>query len=146
MHPIRLRKLQMIGWWLGLGGLASGLMLYALRQNISLFYTPSQILAGKAPMHHPIRVGGVVVKHSIVHAKAGLQVDFQVTDYTHIVDVRYTGVLPDLFREGQGVVVQGELLDTTQVKASQVLAKHDENYMPPEVRNAIRQPVLERTT
>ena len=146
MHPIRRRKLQVVGWLLGLGGLASGLMLYALRQNISLFYTPSQILAGKAPMHHPIRVGGMVVKHSIVHAKAGLQVDFQVTDYTHTLDVTYTGVLPDLFREGQGVVVQCELLDTTQVKATQVLAKHDENYMPPEVRSAIKQSALERTS
>jgi cytochrome c-type biogenesis protein CcmE len=145
MHPIRLRKLQMIVWLIGLVGVASGLMLYALRQNINLFYTPSQILEGKAPMQHTIRVGGMVVKHSIVHAKTGLQVDFQVTDYTHTLEVTYTGVLPDLFREGQGVVVQGELLSKTQVKATQVLAKHDENYMPPEVRNAIKKPSLERS-
>ena len=145
MHPIRLRKLQMIVWLIGLVGVASGLMLYALRQNINLFYTPSQILEGKAPMQHTIRVGGMVVQHSIVHAKTGLQVDFQVTDYTHTLEVTYTGVLPDLFREGQGVVVQGELLSKTQVKATQVLAKHDENYMPPEVRNAIKKPSLERS-
>jgi cytochrome c-type biogenesis protein CcmE len=145
MHPIRFRKLQMIVWLIGLVGVASGLMLYALRQNINLFYTPSQILEGKAPMQHTIRVGGMVVQHSIVHAKTGLQVDFQVTDYTHTLEVTYTGVLPDLFREGQGVVVQGELLSKTQVKATQVLAKHDENYMPPEVRNAIKKPSLERS-
>jgi cytochrome c-type biogenesis protein CcmE len=135
----------MIVWLIGLVGVASGLMLYALRQNINLFYTPSQILEGKAPMQHTIRVGGMVVQHSIVHAKTGLQVDFQVTDYTHTLEVTYTGVLPDLFREGQGVVVQGELLSKTQVKATQVLAKHDENYMPPEVRNAIKKPSLERS-
>lgn len=116
-------------------GLVVACVLYALRQNISLFYAPQDIARGKAPLHHLIRVGGMVVKGSIVHAKTDLGVQFKVTDYRHTVIVTYQGILPDLFREGQGIVAQGELQDTRHFNASLVLAKHDENYMPPEIRS-----------
>lgn len=140
MHRSRRRKLQGIVFVFTCVGFACALVLYALRQNISLFYTPTQIFAGNAPLHHRIRIGGMVVKHSVQRAQAGLQVHFQVTDFQHTLDVIYTGILPDLFREGQGIVAQGTLLNRTYFKATQVLAKHDENYMPPEVKNTLNAP------
>lgn len=138
MHPLRRRKLQMILLVLALIGVACALILYALRQNISLFYTPSQIIAGEAPMNRAIRVGGVVVAHSVIRQPGGLDVRFKVTDYEHTVEIVYKGILPDLFRERQGIVAQGVLLDRGHIQASQVLAKHDEKYMPPEVKSGLK--------
>ncbi|PJD90714.1 MAG: cytochrome c maturation protein CcmE [Legionella sp.] len=138
MHPIRRRKLKLIVLFLGLFALICGLILYALRQNISLFYTPTQIALGEAPLNHPIRVGGMVVLHSVIRDKKGLGVHFKLTDYEHTVTVFYQGILPDLFREGQGIVTQGVLKRDAYVEATQVLAKHDENYMPPEVKSALK--------
>lgn len=119
-------------------GLATALVLYALRQNISLFYSPSQVATGKAPINHAIRVGGMVVPGSILRHSNDLMVRFKITDYQHTLDVVYRGILPDLFREGQGVVAHGYLLDNTHFKASEVLAKHDEKYMPPEVTSIMK--------
>ena len=147
MHPKRRRKLQIIVLLMAVGGVATALMLYALRQNIALFYTPSQVIAGDAPLNRTIRVGGVVVANSVIHELDSLEVRFQLTDYESIIDISYQGILPDLFREGQGVVTQGILLNKHHVKARQVLAKHDENYMPPEVKSTLKhQPTRKHIT
>ncbi|MFJ1268125.1 cytochrome c maturation protein CcmE [Legionella lytica] len=137
MNPARKRKLLILLSALIALSLAAGLVLYALRQNISLFYTPTQIAEGQAPAKQAIRVGGMVEKGSLVRAKEGLKVEFKVSDLRKTVTVVHTGILPDLFREGQGVVVEGQLIDNQHVLATRVLAKHDEKYMPPEVKAAL---------
>jgi cytochrome c-type biogenesis protein CcmE len=144
MHPIRRRKLSVILGVLLLVALAAGLVLYALRQNISLFYTPSQIMTGTVPTLHSIRVGGMVVKGSIQHDPNSLGVQFKLTDYAQTISVTYQGVLPDLFREEQGVIAQGSLQDNFVFQATQVLAKHDENYMPPEVKASLQPKLMEK--
>lgn len=137
MNPARKRKLLILLSALIALSIAAGLVLYALRQNISLFYTPTQIAEGQAPAKQAIRVGGMVEKGSLVRAKEGLRVEFKVSDLRKTVTVVHTGILPDLFREGQGVVVEGQLIDNQHVLATRVLAKHDEKYMPPEVKAAL---------
>ncbi|MFI4963007.1 MAG: cytochrome c maturation protein CcmE [Legionellales bacterium] len=117
--------------------IAVGLTLYALQQNISLFYTPSQVALNEAPQNQLIRIGGLVQKDSVKHG-AGLHVSFVVTDNQHQVPVEYEGILPDLFREGQGIVVQGKMDAQGHMQATQVLAKHDENYVPPEVAASLK--------
>jgi cytochrome c-type biogenesis protein CcmE len=130
------RLIAIIVMLLGLSGaLAFGL--YALRQNINLFYTPSQVVAGQVPTDKKIRIGGMVVKGSVQHQAQGLAVEFVVTDLVKNVKVKYTGILPDLFRDGQGVVTDGQLSPEGYFRADRVLAKHDENYMPPEVKHAL---------
>lgn len=114
------------------------LVLYALRQNINLFFTPSQVWAGEAPKQHLFRIGGLVKPSSVHYASTGLNVTFVITDNAHDVKVEYNGVLPDLFREGQGIVVLGKLNSQGNYIASQVLAKHDESYMPSEVHIALQ--------
>ncbi len=139
MHPARKRKLMVLILMVSVLAIASALMLYALRQNISLFYTPSQIAKGEAPSQHAIRVGGMVVPGSVKRSGEDLTVKFDITDYAHTITVAYRGILPDLFREGQGIVALGQLVDNHFVQATEVLAKHDEKYMPPEVKDAIKQ-------
>jgi cytochrome c-type biogenesis protein CcmE len=141
MIPARKRKLTLIVFVLTVLSLVSALILYALRQNISLFYTPTQIAEGEAPLLRPIRVGGMVEKGSIKRIGETLGVQFTITDFEHTVRIEYTGILPDLFRDEQGVVVEGEALDAQRFKASRVLAKHDANYMPPEVKSALEKKV-----
>lgn len=119
-------------------GIAVGLALYALRQNINLFYTPTQLVQHEAPEGRRIQVGGLVMKGSLQRAPDSLEVRFTITDLKHQVDVTYSGILPDLFREGQGIVANGRY-ENGVVKADEVLAKHDENYMPPQVKHAIEQ-------
>ena len=118
--------------------IAVGLTLMALQQNINLFFTPSQIVADEAPQGVAFRIGGMVVDDSLKRSDQDLSVQFEITDTAKSVPVRYTGILPDLFREGQGVVALGRLDGNTFV-ASEVLAKHDENYMAPEAVEAIKQ-------
>lgn len=118
--------------------IAVGLALMALQQNINLFFTPSQIVADEAPQGVAFRIGGMVVDDSLKRSDQDLSVQFEITDTAQSVPVRYTGILPDLFREGQGVVALGRLDGNTFV-ASEVLAKHDENYMAPEAAEAIKQ-------
>lgn len=137
MVPARKRKIWMILFIMSILSLASALVLYALRQNISLFYTPTQVASGEAPLKHSIRVGGMVEKNSIIRASEGLQVQFKITDYEKTITVIYKGILPDLFREEQGIVAEGEAIDSQHFRATQVLAKHDANYMPPEVKAAL---------
>ena len=134
----RRRRLTMAVFCLCLFGVVIALVLYALRQNISLFYSPSQLLTQSIPGHRLIRVGGMVKRDSFVRKNHSLTVHFDITDYANTIHVVYHGVLPDLFREGQGVVVRGRLVKPNQVLANDVLAKHDENYMPPEVRSTLK--------
>ena len=116
--------------------IAAGLALVALNKNINLFYSPSQIVNGEAPTNHNFRIGGMVAKDSVKRAKESLLVSFDLHDGANHVTVEYEGILPDLFREEQGIVAQGQLVGKT-FKATEVLAKHDENYMPPEVEEAM---------
>jgi len=117
---------------------AVGLTLFALSQNINLFYSPTQIAQGEAPTDTRIRAGGMVVEGSVERSTDSLLVRFELTDYAETVPVEYTGILPDLFREGQGIVAQGSIDDNGVFQAVEVLAKHDENYMPPEVAEALQ--------
>ena len=115
--------------------LVAGLLLYALNSNIVFFYTPTQVSQGEAPSGRAFRIGGLVEPGSL--ERDGTQVEFVVTDGEHQIAVSYVGTLPDLFREGKGVVAQGRLDDAGHFTASEVLAKHDENYMPPEPAEAL---------
>jgi cytochrome c-type biogenesis protein CcmE len=124
-----------------LGGVAAAVSLavMASRENIMFYYDPSQIAAGKAPTAKRFRVGGMVVKGSVVRKPGDLQVRFVLTDFAHTVPVEYTGVLPDLFREGQGIIAHGTMGSNGAFVADEVLAKHDEKYMPPEVAASLKQ-------
>ena len=136
MHPIRRQRLGAVLFILIFSSLAVGLAAYALRGNINHFYPPADIVAGKARPGQSIRLGGLVVEGSVERGE-GLQVQFEVTDYQATVTAVYEGILPDLFAEGQGVVAAGVLDEDGVLQATQVLAKHDENYMPPEVAEAL---------
>ena len=138
MNPKRKQRLIIILGGVAALGLAIGLMTYAMRENINLFYTPSQVARGEAPLDKRIRVGGLVVVGSLVRGD-GLDVTFDITDNAETIRVRYDGILPDLFREGQGIIANGRLVQDGLVQAEEVLAKHDEKYMPPEVKHAIEQ-------
>ncbi len=119
-------------------GIATALTLNAFRQNILFFFTPTQVVAGEAPSGHPFRIGGLVAVDSVERAAGSLKVHFDVTDTVNSVSVTYEGILPDLFKEGQGIVTKGILDGKGVFVASEVLAKHDENYMPPEAEHALR--------
>ncbi len=137
MHPVRKQRLYLVLFIALFSSAAIGLVAYAMRGNINLFYPPAQVVAGEAPAGRPIRVGGMVVKGSVQRAADSLQVDFQLTDFQSSVPVVYTGILPDLFGEGQGAVASGVLNADGVLEATEILAKHDENYMPPEVADAL---------
>ncbi|HHQ13590.1 MAG TPA: cytochrome c maturation protein CcmE, partial [Chromatiales bacterium] len=117
--------------------LAVGLALQAFRQNMLFFYSPSQVQAGEAPAGREFRLGGLVEKGSMHREEGQLEVRFEVTDNNSHMTVYYNGVLPDLFREGQGVIAKGSLQADGSFRATEVLAKHDENYMPPEVADML---------
>ena len=137
MNPQRKKRLLLIVGLLVGVGVAVGFALSALQQNINLFYTPTQIANGEAPLDTRIRAGGMVAEGSVQRSADSLDVAFVVTDYAANVTVRYRGILPDLFREGQGIVALGRLNDDGELIADEVLAKHDENYMPPEAQAAV---------
>ncbi|SOB74850.1 cytochrome c-type biogenesis protein CcmE [Marinobacter sp. LV10R510-11A] len=137
MHPIRKKRLTIVLFLLVGLSVAVALTTYALRQNINLFYDPTQISAGEAPVDVRIRAGGMVEEGSVKRDPESLKVEFLVTDYNASVPVEYVGILPDLFAEGQGIVAMGRLNNEGRFVADQVLAKHDENYMPPEVAGAL---------
>jgi cytochrome c-type biogenesis protein CcmE len=118
-------------------GVATFFILRAFNENLVFFYTPSQIASKEAPVNQNFRIGGMVVENSLKREPGGLQVAFVVTDMVKSVPVQFNGILPDLFKEGKGVVAQGKLNDQGVFVASQVLAKHDENYMPPEAKSAL---------
>ena len=129
--------------WIAAGvavlGVAVALVLNAFQSNLVFFYSPSQVLSKEAPVGRPFRIGGMVESGSLKREKDSLTVQFVVTDTAQNVTVRYTGLLPDLFKEGKGVVAQGSLGPDGVFTATEVLAKHDENYMPPEAAAAIEQ-------
>lgn len=137
MHPQRKKRLSLIA--LALLGVATAvaLALTALQQNINLFYTPTEIASGHAPVDTRIRAGGMVVDGSVQRSTENLDVRFAVTDGDQQVLIAYSGILPDLFREGQGIVALGRLNEDRVLMADEVLAKHDEEYMPPEVAQAM---------
>lgn len=139
MTPKRKQKMFVILGLVSLTAIAVGLTLYALRSNINLFFSPVQIAQGDAPLERTIRAGGMVKEGSVARDAETLDVAFVVTDYVDDLDVYYSGILPDLFREGQGVVVVGQLQDDGRFRADDVLAKHDESYMPPEVAQALEE-------
>lgn len=134
------RKRRALIVLLGLGavGAASALVLNAFNRNLVFFFSPSQVQAREAPRERNFRIGGLVAPGSVQRDAATLQVDFVVTDGAHSVPVRYSGLLPDLFREGKGVVAQGRIGPDGVFRADQILAKHDENYMPPEAAAALK--------
>ncbi|MBT3707313.1 MAG: cytochrome c maturation protein CcmE [Proteobacteria bacterium] len=137
MKPKRRQRLVLVGLLVAGVGIAVGLALLALQENINLFFSPSQVVAGEAPVGSPFRLGGMVVDGSVSRADQSLEIRFDLTDTANTVTVAYTGILPDLFREGQGIVAQGSVNDNGLFTATQVLAKHDETYMPPEVIDAL---------
>ena len=120
-------------------GVATALVLSALRESLVFFFTPSEVVANKAPEGRTFRIGGMVEKGSVKREADGVTVRFTVTDTAKTMPVSYRGPLPDLFREGKGVVAQGQLGVDGVFRASEVLAKHDENYMPPEAAHALEQ-------
>ena len=125
-------------------GVATALVLSAFRQNLVFFYTPSDVVANKAPENRTFRVGGLVESGSL--RREGVHVSFRVTDTAKTITVNYDGILPDLFREGKGVVAEGKLESGGAFHASQVLAKHNENYMPPDAAHALEQAEKARKT
>lgn len=138
MRPIRKRRLQLVALLVAGVSIATVFVLLALRENINLFYTPVQIAAGEAPLDREIMAGGLVVPGSVERDPDSLYVEFLVTDNAAQARIAFTGILPDLFREGQGIVAVGRMTESGMVEASQVLAKHDENYMPPAVMDAMQ--------
>lgn len=130
MNPIRRQKLLTLLILLFVLAAVTFLVLYALRQNINLFYTPSDAVQGKILPESHIRLGGMVTEGSVRRSSKNLSVSFLLSDYKHSITVQYEGILPDLFREGQGIVTMGVLNKNGVFIASEVLAKHDENYMP----------------
>lgn len=141
MTPRRRRMMFVALILMAVGG-AAAFLLTALNNNVQYNILPSDVFAGKAPQHRTFRLGGMVEQGSVQRASGSMLVAFDITDYTHEIHVQYTGVLPDLFREGQGVVVRGKLVPASNgqqvLMAEEVLAKHDEEYMPPNVAEALK--------
>jgi cytochrome c-type biogenesis protein CcmE len=126
-------------------GLAVGLVLYSLRGNVNLYFTPTQVFNKEAPVGKSFRIGGLVEEGSLKRDKGGLTVNFVITDTVKSLPVVYTGILPDLFKEGKGVVARGVMEEGGLMRAEEVLAKHDENYMPPEAADAMKKAIAAKT-
>lgn len=135
----RHRKLALIALIITALGVAVALVLNAFNSNLVFFFTPTQIANGEAPVSRNFRIGGLVEEGSLKRQADGLSATFVVTDTVKSIPVSYTGILPDLFKEGKGVVAEGKLGSAGMFTATQVLAKHDENYMPPEAASALEQ-------
>ncbi len=133
----RHKKLALIGGALAIVGIIAALVLNALNSNIALYISPTDVAAGKAPQGKAFRIGGMVKEGSLQRQADGVTMAFIVTDTEKDITVNYKGILPDLFKEGKGVVAQGRLTDAGTFTATEVLAKHDENYMPPEAAKAV---------
>lgn len=143
MTPRQKRVSWVVGGLVALS-LMAFFLIQALRQNMVFFYSPSQVLQGEAPLNQTFRVGGIVTPGSVQRLEDGIQVQFTVTDTAQTIPVVYRGSLPDLFKEGQGIVAQGQWQEQ-RFQAHEVLAKHDENYMPPEAQQGIDQAQLQET-
>jgi cytochrome c-type biogenesis protein CcmE len=138
MKP-RHKRIAIIAGGLAALGIAAALVLNAFQSNLVFFFSPSQVLANEAPRGKAFRIGGLVEAGSLKRQPDGLTVSFRVTDTAQTMTVVYTGILPDLFKEGKGVVAQGHIRPDGTFEATEVLAKHDENYMPPDAAHAIQQ-------
>ncbi|MCE9639722.1 MAG: cytochrome c maturation protein CcmE [Betaproteobacteria bacterium] len=138
MKP-RHKRMAIIAASLAALGVAAALVLNAFQSNLVFFFSPSQVVANEAPRGKAFRIGGMVETGSVKRENDGLTVHFRVTDTVKTIPVVYTGILPDLFKEGKGVVAQGRLGPDGAFAATEVLAKHDENYMPPDAKHAIEQ-------
>lgn len=138
MKPVRKQRLLLIGLMVLAAGLATAFALKSFNDNLMYFFSTSDVVEGKAPKDALFRLGGMVVKGSVQRPNDGLMVRFNLTDFNKEVIVEYTGILPDLFREGQGIVAHGRLNMQGVFVAEEVLAKHDENYMPPEVKSSLK--------
>jgi cytochrome c-type biogenesis protein CcmE len=136
MTPRRKRLITVLLILAGVGT-SVAFALQAFQKNLLYFYSPSQVSAGEAPIAREIRVGGMVEKGSVLREPGSLEVRFTLTDFANRLTVSYSGVLPDLFREGQGIIARGHFGDGGVFVAEEVLAKHDENYMPPEVKDSL---------
>ena len=137
MHPARKQRLQVVGLIVTAGAIAAALIIYMLGQNANFFYTPSQVSSGEAPVGIFIRAGGMVVNDSLVRHPDSLDATFKVTDGSADLTIRYAGILPDLFAEGEAAIAAGKVDSAGVLQATEVLAKHDENYTPPEVADAM---------
>ncbi len=140
MKPARKQRLLLISLMVAGAGLATAFALKSFNDNLMYFFPPKDVVEGKAPKDALFRLGGMVVNGSVERPGNGMTVRFKLTDYEKEVMVEYTGILPDLFREGQGIVAHGRLNPQGVFVAEEVLAKHDENYMPPEVKASLKQP------
>ena len=138
MKPHRKQRLMLIGLMLAGIGLAATFALKAFNENLMYFFSTTDVVEGKAPQDALFRLGGMVVKGSVERPGADLLVRFKLSDFSKEVTVEYSGILPDLFREGQGIVAKGRLDSRGVFVAEEVLAKHDENYMPPEVADSLK--------
>ncbi|MCS5565930.1 MAG: cytochrome c maturation protein CcmE [Methylococcales bacterium] len=138
MKPVRKQRLYLILAMVVAIAVAAGFGLNAFNQNLMFFFAPTEVVAGKAPDTAVFRLGGMVVEGSVQRPGDDLRVRFDLTDFEQVVSVEYTGILPDLFREGQGIVSRGRLRADGVFVAEEVLAKHDENYMPPEVADSLK--------
>lgn len=137
MNNTQKKRLGLIAGGIAIVGVAAILVFNAFEENLVFFFSPSQVAANEAPTGRAFRIGGFVEEGSVKRQEDGVTVNFKVTDTAHTIPVSYKGSLPDLFKEGKGVVAQGKLQNGVFV-ADQVLAKHDENYMPPEAEKAVR--------
>jgi len=144
MKPARKQRLILIGLMLAGLGLAVSFALNAFNDNLMYFFSTSDVAEGKAPNNALFRLGGMVVKGSVQRPGANMLVRFTLSDFSREVTVEYTGILPDLFREGQGIVAKGRLDGRGVFVAEEVLAKHDENYMPPEVAGSLKKAAEQR--
>ena len=138
MNPVRRKRLILISIMVAGVATAVGFALYAFNQNMMFYYSPTEVMAGKAPQQAHIRLGGVVVKGTFKHLPDSIRSVFEVSDGSKMIKVQYDGVLPDLFREGQVVLAKGRLNKNNLFVADEVLAKHDEKYMPREVAESLR--------
>jgi cytochrome c-type biogenesis protein CcmE len=138
MTPTRRRRLILVLGIVAGVSIAGALALNAFRRNVTFFFDPTQVVQGEVAVGQAFRLGGMVTQGSLARAPGSLEVHFVVTDFSHDVPVRYSGVLPDLFREGAGVVAHGRLDSAGTFVADEVLAKHDEKYMPPEVARSLK--------
>ena len=138
MKPARKKRLFFIVFLIAGVTLAAGFAMYAFNQNLMFYFSPSDIKQGKAPTNKLFRMGGMVVEGTFKKEPNSLKVHFDLTDYDKTVSVEYEGILPDLFSEGQGIISRGKLNEQGVFEAEEVLAKHDENYMPPEVAESLK--------
>ncbi|MDH3386335.1 MAG: cytochrome c maturation protein CcmE [Gammaproteobacteria bacterium] len=139
MTPARKKRLALIALMVAGVAIGVGFALKSLDENIMFFFTPTEVMSGKAPANKLFRIGGMVVDGSVNRPGDGLTVKFDLTDNERQVTVRYAGILPDLFREGQGIIANGKLDEKGEFVAQEVLAKHDENYMPPELAGMMKE-------